>query len=462
MKKRTWTMAALALVALFGVNGGTAKAEWQSIKEVQENTPERWTESYETKWRTIQIDAQIDVPDVEKLPVIRVTGASPVNGLKLLLYSEVVYNEVGQLYVISKDGEPEILGNNEDYKNRYYFADGEIPQIQAEDHPLTAQQAIEMFENKLKGLTGYGEDDFVLGPITVYDRVWKYKKTNGERVYTQPISKTGEYCIELYQKFAGVQYQSCRECYDSRGKEAWPDAAGVSGAIWDADSFKLWATLLQVVDTPYEDVPILSFGDAKKAIETEIEAGHLRNIDKVQLAYDVVFPVGRFPEVISLLMMLFHSGIITIEGEKNGAQKIEPSTAKMKVNPSIARFFNVESPNAKIALEQGWLTANDPRIMNFFSEYEAVVSAYEQAVREGKEHPSEEQEQVIQQRKQKMEKTQMLMQLKPLVLPMDFDYDIETDGDYDPEDYGPVFAEMLEEKHKRQRNPEEKNEKSTM
>lgn len=93
--------------------------------------------------------------------------------------------------------------------------------------------------------------------------------------------------------------------------------------------------------------------------------------------YDVVFPVGRFPEVISLLMMLFHSGIITIEGEKNGEQKIEPSTAKMKVNPSIARFFNVESPNAKIALEQGWLTANDPRIMNFFSEYEAVVSAYE-------------------------------------------------------------------------------------
>ena len=285
MKKRTWTMAALALVALFGVNRGTAKAEWQSIKEVQENTPERWTESYETKWRTIQIDAQIDVPDVEKLPVIRVTGAAPVNDLKLLLYSEVVYNEVGQLYVISKDGEPEILGNNEDYKNRYYFADGEIPQIQAEDHPLTAQQAIEMLENKLKGLTGYGKDDFVLGPITVYDRVWKYKKTNGERVYTQPISKTGEYCIELYQKFAGVQYQSCRECYDTRGKEAWPDAAGVSGAIWDADSFKLWATLLQVVDTPYEDVPILSFGDAKKAIETEIEAGHLRNIDKVQLAY---------------------------------------------------------------------------------------------------------------------------------------------------------------------------------
>ena len=198
MKKRTWMMAALALVALFGVKGGTAKAEWQSIKEVQENTPERWTESYETKWRTIQIDAQIDVPDVEKLPVIRVTGASPVNDLKLLLYSEVVYNEVGQLYVISKDGEPEILGNNEDYKNRYYFADGEIPQIQAEDHPLTAQQAIEMLENKLKGLTGYGKDDFVLGPITVYDRVWKYKKINGE--------KTTDHRIKTHQK---VLYERC-------------------------------------------------------------------------------------------------------------------------------------------------------------------------------------------------------------------------------------------------------------
>lgn len=58
MKKRTWTMAVLALVALFGVNGGTAKAEWQSIKEVRKTRLKGWTESYETKWRTIQIDAQ--------------------------------------------------------------------------------------------------------------------------------------------------------------------------------------------------------------------------------------------------------------------------------------------------------------------------------------------------------------------------------------------------------------------
>ena len=69
--------------------GGTEeqrKLNSNPSRKFRENTPERWTESYETKWRTIQIDAQIDVPDVEKLPVIRVTGASPVNDLKLLLF----------------------------------------------------------------------------------------------------------------------------------------------------------------------------------------------------------------------------------------------------------------------------------------------------------------------------------------------------------------------------------------
>lgn len=111
MKKRTWMMAALALVALFGVNRGTAKAEWQSIKEVQENTPERWTESYETKWRTIQIDAQIDVPDVEKLPVIRVTGAAPVNGLMLMQLKPLVF-PMDFDYDIETDGDydPEDYG----------------------------------------------------------------------------------------------------------------------------------------------------------------------------------------------------------------------------------------------------------------------------------------------------------------------------------------------------------------
>lgn len=32
--------------------------EWYSIAEIREQTPARWTQTYETKWRTITIDAE--------------------------------------------------------------------------------------------------------------------------------------------------------------------------------------------------------------------------------------------------------------------------------------------------------------------------------------------------------------------------------------------------------------------
>ena len=59
---------------------------YTSIQQIVETTPERWTETYETKWRTIQVDAEIIVPNVETFPIITIQKMPklwlPMTGIK--------------------------------------------------------------------------------------------------------------------------------------------------------------------------------------------------------------------------------------------------------------------------------------------------------------------------------------------------------------------------------------------
>ena len=50
--------------------------EWVSIEELRTRTPSHWTKTYETKWRTIVVDAEIDIPQVEKMPIVLIEGGA--------------------------------------------------------------------------------------------------------------------------------------------------------------------------------------------------------------------------------------------------------------------------------------------------------------------------------------------------------------------------------------------------
>jgi len=71
MKKRLF----LLLVLLMMLSVANAE-EWVSIKELRVQTPSHWTKTYETKWRTIVIDAQINIPQVDRAPVILIEGGA--------------------------------------------------------------------------------------------------------------------------------------------------------------------------------------------------------------------------------------------------------------------------------------------------------------------------------------------------------------------------------------------------
>ena len=92
MKKRMYILiAALLMTAMTALcPGSLAAADYVSIKELRETLPQRWTGEYVVehgapnqleKGDTVSVDVPIVVPEVDTVPVVRITWEPPAEGL---------------------------------------------------------------------------------------------------------------------------------------------------------------------------------------------------------------------------------------------------------------------------------------------------------------------------------------------------------------------------------------------
>lgn len=92
MKKRMYILiAALLMTAMTALcPGSLAAADYVSIKELRETLPQRWTGEYVVehgapnqleKGDTVAVDVPIVVPEVDTVPVVRITWEPPIEGL---------------------------------------------------------------------------------------------------------------------------------------------------------------------------------------------------------------------------------------------------------------------------------------------------------------------------------------------------------------------------------------------
>lgn len=79
--------------------------EYCSISEVCANTPARWTQTYDTKWRTIIIDTAIEVPQVDAFPILKVRKMPTVDESLLPADADVRYNMPGTLQFYTGNAE---------------------------------------------------------------------------------------------------------------------------------------------------------------------------------------------------------------------------------------------------------------------------------------------------------------------------------------------------------------------
>ena len=92
MKKRLCILVAALLMLLPTAlsAGSLAAADYVSIKELRETLPQRWTGQYVVengaykqleKGDTVSVDVPIVVPEVDAVPVVRITWEPPIEGL---------------------------------------------------------------------------------------------------------------------------------------------------------------------------------------------------------------------------------------------------------------------------------------------------------------------------------------------------------------------------------------------
>ena len=97
MKKRLCILVAALLMLLPTAlsAGSLAAADYVSIKELRETLPQRWMGEYVVengaykqleKGDTVSVDVPIVVPEVDAVPVVRITWEPPIEGLDESFY----------------------------------------------------------------------------------------------------------------------------------------------------------------------------------------------------------------------------------------------------------------------------------------------------------------------------------------------------------------------------------------
>ena len=97
MKKHLYILVAVLLMMILTDlrTGSLATADYVSIKELRETLPQRWTGQYVVengaykqleKGDTVSVDVPIVVPEVDAVPVVRITWEPPIEGLDESFY----------------------------------------------------------------------------------------------------------------------------------------------------------------------------------------------------------------------------------------------------------------------------------------------------------------------------------------------------------------------------------------
>ncbi len=289
MKKRLISLLlALALTPLCA----RAETEYVTLPALREQAQTRWTQTYQTKWRDVQIDAQVRVPDGDAMPLLLLgngadkplPAAADVGWEKLdsTPFWVYFYNE-RPTYPRKLDGER----LNRDAEPREVYNSGFAPQntyIPMSD--LTFGEICDMTEAFITS-AGYDASGFDFRTPTRLSVshlfYYGYKKD----------ALPGGICFDFRTCVSGVPvlshiYEAVTDHVhgESRADEIldFPRCMATYDA-YDGKMHNLHLWCAQPVETIAADVPLCPLDTVIAAIEPEITAGHIRKIYEVELGY---------------------------------------------------------------------------------------------------------------------------------------------------------------------------------
>ncbi|MEA5014255.1 MAG: hypothetical protein VB099_06815 [Candidatus Limiplasma sp.] len=288
-----WGMSLLLLVSHMT---GAIAAQHVSYEDLKQEAQGRWQESIEGQGRIIKVNVDIEMPDVNEVPAVRISFPSedfaprlPTTGIVKQYYDD---NQGFSYSRFSKINSTIVYNDDADSIR--------IPgeHSLAENNPLTREDAIGILED-LASLYDdvLGKQQYWPWSVIPYTREYMVLTKDGMRVhdkdgnYTflmdQPTTDMGHYNIVLKQCFHGIPYlQSLPPITEpQKGRHYDPPMGQVQGLIASMDDYVLMMSPAMELGVVEANLPLMNFAKVKETIKNRIIAGYIRDVYSVRFGY---------------------------------------------------------------------------------------------------------------------------------------------------------------------------------
>lgn len=243
-----------------------AAEEYQSIADMP--VPERWTASWEVGNRTVTVDVQPTIPEVEVMPVVKVVPAFWVPQPRAGAAWTVNVSGLGDAFHLQTENVYTVAG----YTGGMMYAPFEEDALLFNGSALT----VAGLKSKLAAIFSDMEGE-VYGYDTLHvDYLNPHKVKGGGHAVI----------VNFYQTLRDVPlWDHAINSVGGRADDELNYWLGYTLTMQDEDSYELGGHAVRESAVLAEDVPLCSFDLVKAAVEAEIEAGHIRAVYAIDLGY---------------------------------------------------------------------------------------------------------------------------------------------------------------------------------
>ena len=277
----------IAMILSFTASAAYAAEPSYTVDEIREQITSPWQATYEAKWRTIEVDIQPTVPDVETMPVLMVRPSFwyPITDADVVWRSEIgqQITNCSIFYVFAGDiwGEESSAkkGKRCEDVGQFFYAPLDIEKSYAPLNDLTIKEMIET----LRGILDVVDHShFDIAPErTLFIRVGGYiDRSTNEYVLPALID------IKIPTTLREIPiYGHVIDSVDGRSDFECSYDPSLNFIMRSQESYQLAGRTVYETAELAPDVPLCSFDAVCEAIEQEIEEGHIRFIYSVDLGY---------------------------------------------------------------------------------------------------------------------------------------------------------------------------------
>ena len=278
MRLRGWLAASLGAVflclnATAGASGGYA-----SIRDLRKTLPQRWTGEYVVAHGdgvhlmdgdTVKVDVPVIVPEVEKVPAVRITWGGP-------------YTDLNESVVVDENTENHLVA--------------EFPV--APGQGFSREQAAETYIRILKENIGEMEERALTNYLLREETSEQY----GRRFW-----------MAFCSSFHGIPYligQNFRlEAPGEKEGDLPPVPANVSQGALLADRVGVTLCAPRETGVDRDDLPLLDFGEILKVFEQWVKDGYVYSLEEMRFGYMAFIDPKRKGEEFVLLPVWTAKGI---------------------------------------------------------------------------------------------------------------------------------------------------------